>query len=189
MKTKEQTPEETFYEAAKKYADCAIGNIRDMVAAMEHAGECKGEAECPTCEGVGRLSTDYETLKAGDDCPTCEGSGEVKCTEGSDSDDPEAWHDEERARERIQEDALSVQVRGDWHTPGDEDATKATEYEILITTGGPAARIVGDLDGYGQPDSARFEYQDWFKPWTEVIRDSADYAVLREYAQQFYFGD
>lgn len=188
MTTKTKKEEKTFEQQAKEYADCAIGNIREMVEALEHADECDGEIECDTCAGSGKLSTDYENLKAGDDCPDCKGAGTVTCTEGKDSDDPESWHDADRAKERIEEDALSIEVRSDWHTPGDGEATD-TEYCILITTGGPAARIVGELNQYHEPTSAAFEYQDWFKPWTEVSTDSADDAVMLKYAQQFYFGE
>lgn len=170
---------ETFEQDAKKYADSSLESIREMVSALEHSQDCKGE--CEDCEGVGYLR------EPDDKCATCKGSGE--CQEGKDSDNPESWHDEDAARQRIEEDALSVEVRGDWHTPRDEDSSKPCEYCILITTGGPAARIVGELDSYGQPTSARFEYQDWFKPWTEVIRDREDYAAMRTYAQQFYFGE
>lgn len=183
MKAKE---EKDFQTQADEYAKIAIGNIREMIEAMEHAAECTGDMECPECAGDGELTDDDGT----NECPTCKGEGTVPCTEGKDSDEPESWHDEERARERIQEDPLSVEVRGDWYTPGSEDdGAKPSEYSILLTTGGPAARIVGDLDGYGQPTRARFEYQDWFKPWTEVVSDSADYAVMLQYARQFYFGD
>lgn len=182
-KTKAE-PEKDFQTQANEYAKIAISNIREMVAAMEHAAECDGTTECDECEGTGSTIDDQQDHH---DCKKCEGSGEIPCTEGHDSDDPDSWHDEERARERIQEDALSVEVRSDWHTPGDE-TSEATEYCILLTTGGPAARIVGDLDR-GQPTRARFEYQDWFKPWTEAYTDSADDAVMLQYAQQFYFGE
>ena len=172
-----KTPEETFEEQAKKYAACAIGSIREMVEAMEHAGECDGE--CEDCEGMGYIRTE------GDKCETCDGSG--KCQQGKDSDSPDDWHDEDSARQRIEEDALSVEVRSDWHTPGETDL-EADEYAILITTGGPAARITGNLSG-GQPTSAVFEYQDWFKPWTQVYTNSADDEVMLRYAQVFYFGE
>jgi hypothetical protein len=94
--------------------------------------------------------------------------------------------DEESALETIQEDPLSVQVRSDWYTPGEEDV-KPSEYEILLSTGGPASRILGDLDEYGQPTRARLEVQDWFKPWTEYF--DVDHKILLRYAQCFYFGD
>ena len=100
----------------------------------------------------------------------------------------EEWHDEDGAQRAIDEDPLSIQVRGDWHNPGEQEGTEATHFEILLTTGGPAARIMGELQG-GQPSHAWFEYQDWFKPWTEVILDSADRSIMLEYAQRFYYGD
>ena len=181
-----ETTEQDFKKKAEEYGKCAIGNIREMIEAMEHAAECSGTVECTDCNGTGRTNTAVNDEE--EDCKTCKGAGEIDCPEGKDSDEPEAWHDEERARQHIEEDALSVEVRGDWHTPGDDDTSGATEYNILLTTGGPAARIVGQLDR-GQPSSAVFEYQDWFKPWTEVYTDSADSAILLKYAQCFYFGE
>lgn len=95
--------------------------------------------------------------------------------------------DEEQARERIQEDALSVQVRGGWHAPGEED-NEPEEYELLLSTGGPAVRIVGELNR-GEPTSARLEVQDWFTPWTEHITTGSDHAALMTYAGCFFFGE
>lgn len=96
----------------------------------------------------------------------------------------ELGFDEEEARRTIEEDPLSVQVRSGWHTPGAE--AEAEEYEILLGTGGPATRIRGDLDR-GQPQTARLEVQDWFKPWTEYLAAEED--TLLKYASVFYFGD
>lgn len=39
------------------------------------------------------------------------------------------------------------------------------EWEILLTTGGPAARVVVEVDGDGIVRWANFEYQDWFTDW------------------------
>jgi len=100
----------------------------------------------------------------------------------------EEWHDEDAAQQAIDDDPLSIQVRDGWKSLGAE-SDGPEEFEILLTTGGPAARLIGDLDGHSQPSRVRFEYQDWFKPWTEVILDSADRAILKDYAQRFYFGD
>jgi hypothetical protein len=100
--------------------------------------------------------------------------------------------DDEEQRERIMsEDALEVTVRSDWYSPGQEDeAGKATEYRILLGTGGPASRIVGELDQYCQPTTAVYEYQDWWKPWTAAEGlTNAEQATLLEYAQQFWFGE
>ena len=49
--TKTKTQDETFEEQAKKYAACAIGSIREMIEAMEHAAECDGD--CSECDGAG----------------------------------------------------------------------------------------------------------------------------------------
>lgn len=93
------------------------------------------------------------------------------------------------ARERIEEDALSVEVRSDWHRPG--DTCEPAEFCILLCTGGPAVRIVGDLDR-GQPSRPRLQYQDWFTPWTDLILtadDGIDDDALQAYCECFYFGE
>jgi len=95
---------------------------------------------------------------------------------------------EDSMREAITEDALSVEVRSDWHYPGSEDG-KPTEFNILLCTGGPAVRIIGDLDQYMQPDSARIEYQDWGTPWTEYFTADEDQEALDRFCGFFYFGD
>ncbi len=95
--------------------------------------------------------------------------------------------DEETARERIQEDPLSVEVRSDWHEPGSKD-DKPTAYNILLCTGGPAVRIIGTLDEYGQPETAQIEYQDWFTPWVSYADTSSEEDEgLLTYARQFYY--
>jgi len=97
--------------------------------------------------------------------------------------------DEEGMREYIQEDPLEVSVRGGYHSPGDEEGAKATEYLILLGTGGPASRIVGDLDQYGEPENARLQVQDWFLPWTDVPTSSEEDEKLLDYASCFFFGE
>jgi hypothetical protein len=92
----------------------------------------------------------------------------------------------ERAQQTIQEDALSAEVRSDWYAPGG-DQDKPAEYRILLCWGGPACQLVGDLDEYGQPDTAKIEHQDWGTEWTEY--DGTDEEILLEYARQFYFGE
>lgn len=90
-------------------------------------------------------------------------------------------------RERISsEGALSVEVGGKW-IPG--KTPEPSEYFILLGTGGPASRIRGELSQWKQAETAVFEYQDWFKPWTEARLSVEDQATLLEYAQQFWFGE
>lgn len=116
---------------------------------------------------------------------------------------------EERARERIQQHPLSVEVRSGWYTA--EDASRAVhahslippaEFAILLSTGGPACRLIGELDDNGEPeaDTIRLEYQGWETPWTHLSvypafadgrafsRDEAQ-TYLLDYARQFYFGE
>lgn len=95
--------------------------------------------------------------------------------------------DEDDARERLQEDPLSVEVRSGWCSPG-ETATPE-EFTILLCTGGPAVRIMGELDENNQPCRAWIEYQDWFTPWTELVDiTSSDRSAILTYCQSFYFG-
>jgi hypothetical protein len=55
-----------------------------------------------------------------------------------------------------------------------------------LTTGGPAVRIIGELDG-GEVESARLEVQDWGTPWTEHCTTGDDNEALLSYARCFYF--
>lgn len=92
--------------------------------------------------------------------------------------------DQDEARQRIQEDALSVRIFGE-RTDGEWVADK---FEILLATGGPAVRIMGELDANGEPSHAWLEIQDWGTPWQEYyetgIRDT-----LLAYCRCFYFGE
>lgn len=103
--------------------------------------------------------------------------------------DGEAFDDEDTLRERMQEAPLSVQVRcSEWFTPG-ADTPKPDEYLVLLSTGGPALRITGDLGSWGDPDNARLEYQDWGTPWTEYDASNAERDHLRSFAALNYFGE
>lgn len=94
--------------------------------------------------------------------------------------------DAEAVRDRILESPLSVQVRGGWREPS-MDSDSAEEFEILLSTGGPALRIMGELD-QGQPCRAWLEYQDWGTGWT-VLSGEIDHATLLTFCQCFYFGE
>ena len=92
--------------------------------------------------------------------------------------------DEDDARHRIADHPLHVLVRSDWTQPG--DSMEAAEFQILLCTGGPAVRIVGELDR-GTPCLARMEYRTWDTPWLSY--SGALPAVLCDYAANFYFGE
>lgn len=89
--------------------------------------------------------------------------------------------------ERMQENALAVEIRPGWRMVGQTESEADMEFAILLCTGGPAVRIIGDLDRWNEPDRARVQHQDWVTPWTELFDYDRD-AVLR-YCQFFYFGE
>lgn len=92
-------------------------------------------------------------------------------------------YSENQARERIIENALSVEVRTSWHTLGDD--AKPDEFRIVLCTGGPHVEIVGDIDGNGEAARPRVRYQDWGTSG-ELI--DFDHDAVLQYCQQFYFG-
>lgn len=91
----------------------------------------------------------------------------------------------ESLQERVQEDPLSVQIRSGWYSPG--ATPEPQEFEILLSTGGPALRIIGELGSYNIPQSCELQYQDWGTPWTEYY--NGDNASLEWFCQQFYYGE
>lgn len=93
----------------------------------------------------------------------------------------------EDAEQRIHEDPLSVEVRSDWYTPGEANPDMANEFLILLGTGGPATRIIGELNEYGEPTRARLQAQDWGTPWTDYRGGDSD--TLLAYCRCFYFGE
>ena len=119
--------------------------------------------------------------------------------ERADEGDKVGYAAVEEARERIREDALSVEVRSGWYVPGRRESHSVEEYTILLCTGGPAVRIIGTLNEYCEPESARMEVQDWFQPWTEFHplvgqddTESDNYdsePILLAYARCHYYGE
>lgn len=120
----------------------------------------------------------------------------VALEEGAESVKIEGYDytDADTIRERAEEAALSVEVRSDWHTPGDSDSAKPTEFLILLSTGGPALRIVGNLGNYCQPDGDfTMQHQDWGTPWTDYEPEAAKNSdwtdALDWFVNCFYFGE
>ncbi|EPW7291357.1 hypothetical protein ACWO4J_002875 [Pseudomonas aeruginosa] len=97
------------------------------------------------------------------------------------------------AEQVIRDDALSVEVRSGW-TSLDEAvddgyaSLSASEFRIVLCTGGPHVQIRGELS-QGEPDRAWLEYSDWGTPMTERINRDGDQDALLAYARVFYFGE
>jgi len=100
-------------------------------------------------------------------------------------DDDEKREEAERA---IDESILSVEVRSGWRSLGDK--LEPEHYRILLTTGGPALQIVGDLTEYREPETATFQIQDWFQPWCDWSPADFDHEeTLLKFARRFYFAE
>ena len=144
---------------------CAMGSIAEMVAALE-------------CD-YDRLEELRDSRLAEDDISSDEWD-ELRELEAQAGD----CESQEDAQQRIWEDPLSVTVRSPWYEPG-KDPGPPEEFCILLSTGGPATRIIGELDEHGYPTRAMLQVQDWFTPWTECMGQDLD--VVLTYASQFHY--
>lgn len=197
--------EEDRTKRARDQASAQMESISAMVAALEcdysRLEELREELETlqvatqEAAEAVDDIESG-EAVQSGEDVDACETLREAEdalyqfgLEYGEElrelMDAAGNCSDEDEARETIQEDALEVSIRTGWYSPGDKP--EAEEFKILLCTGGPAVRIVGELDQYNQPSRAWLEYQDWFTPWIEYHGENVDAASLLTYSQQFYF--
>lgn len=95
----------------------------------------------------------------------------------------------EGIEEAMREAPLSVEIRSGWLEPGDGASMDPDEFRILLSTGGPALRIMGELN-HGEPSRCWLEHQDWGTPWTRYFSRSADRAnALRWFASLFWYGE
>lgn len=94
---------------------------------------------------------------------------------------------DDEAHDNINNDALSVEVRSGWTTPG--EALCPMEFSILLCTGGPAVRIIGELSEHNEPESARLQYQEWGTPWTDYPLTEDEEETVLAYCSCFYFGE
>ena len=97
---------------------------------------------------------------------------------------------QDSARDAITESVRSVEVRRPWQCAGGEIEPPA-EYRILLTTGGPALQLVGDLNEYGEPETAELRMWDWGVPWQAWGPEAPTAAgeTLLTFARCFYFGE
>ena len=90
------------------------------------------------------------------------------------ADDESAREDAERA---IQESPLSLEIRSGWTIPGRK--MEAEDFCLLLSTGGPALRLVGAIDG----DWLRMEWQDWGTLWTALPLTRAQEEACAEFVR------
>ena len=165
---------------AAKIGQPAYSSIAERVAALECDYDRLGELK--------EARADYDPTEGIEDLPT---GAVVSTWEQTNPDDAEELKDLEEAageceslddaQTRVQDDALDVTIRGELRN----GEWEADEFTILLSTGGPAVRIKGEIDGNGEPDRAWLEVQDWFKPWTQYFE--TDQETLLTYARRFMF--
>lgn len=157
--------------------------IRDMVAALQ----CDYER----LEELRDERDNYEPETDDDGNPLLDENGVVLTWHDANPDDSEELADlesaagdctsDDDARERIQDDPLSLRIFGE-RIDGEWTADR---FELLLTTGGPAVRIMGELDE-NEPTRAWLEVQDWGTPWTDY-HESGIGDVLLDYCRVFCF--
>jgi hypothetical protein len=99
--------------------------------------------------------------------------------------------DLERIEEIVHEMPLSIEVRSDWYSQFTTADTKPSEFRILLSTGGPAVQIIGELSEHGEPECIKIQYQDWFLPWKAlpIFDDINVEKALDWFCSRFYFGE
>jgi hypothetical protein len=177
---------------ARSQGQAQFDSIKEMVEALD-GWQAAGEAEGWTGPHKDKFGATYfEQTKDGERITWCCADWAELCEEFGIEPDQRMIDD---ARQAVEDDCLSVQVRSAWFTPGHErEKLRAAEYELLLCTGGPACRIIGELDEHGQPETAHMQVQDWFTPWTDfrplVGPDNYDSeSILLAYARVFWFGE
>jgi hypothetical protein len=80
----------------------------------------------------------------------------------------------EYACEQLQEMPLAITKYATYFQEG------TTEWHVELAWGGPAARLIIGVSADGDMAGARFEFQDWFTPWTPAPQQDED--LLKRFA-------
>lgn len=173
----------TSEDSLKETGRCAAASLVEMVAALE--------CDYDRLETLRGMRTDFadEDSDAGVSNIMWAAANPDEASELAELEEAAGeCATREEAETRIQEDALSVEVRSGWEDPLTFFAGEAppAEFNILLATGGPAVRIMGELSN-GEPERAWLEVQDWGTPWTRYYDIEQD--TLLAYARCFYFGE
>ncbi len=88
---------------------------------------------------------------------------------------------EDSMMERIEQMPLSVQCVAIY------PHRESCEWEILLGTGGPADRVLVVTDFAGEVESASYQHQDWFTPWTDAFGQESE--IVERFASFFWFSD
>ena len=94
---------------------------------------------------------------------------------------------QDQLRESVLNSALCVEFRSGWYSSLNDELVPE-EFKILLTWGGPALRVIGELDNYG-PVNPKLQYQDWGTFWTDLEITEDQQESLNWFCNCFYFGD
>lgn len=98
--------------------------------------------------------------------------------------------DSDEARDQIMEDPLEITYRTGWlnHSEVCDGIDKGSIEEccILLCTGGPAVRILCDVDHRGALSRPIVQYQDWGTSWTDLLSITSEQRnALETYISNF----
>ena len=93
----------------------------------------------------------------------------------------------EQIKESILNSALSVEFRSGWTSNPNE--LEIEEFKILLTWGGPALRVIGDLNQYKELENIKMQFQDWGTCWTDFEITENQQEALNWFCNCFYFGE
>ena len=168
-------------QQAKAQAECLVDMVCALTCDYDRLQELSDERES-LADDVETADTERDKIEAAEalaawDDDNAEELQDLKNQAGD-------CADQDEARERIQEDPLSVEVRSGWDVVGGD--LSASEFRIVLCTGGPHVEIRGELDQHGTPCRAWMQYQDWGTPLTQYF--DIEQSTLLAYCQEFYFG-
>ena len=160
-------------DRAKEQAEAQLASIRQMMAAASLDWERLEELRDLFAEheelGDGSINPEPFSADYPDEADELE---ELEAAAGE-------YASQEEAEEAIYNNPLDIQYRSGWASSAED--LEPEEFSILLCTGGPAVRIVGELGNHGEPCRAWLEYQDWGTPWTMLFDGQSD---ALEYAQR-----
>ena len=99
----------------------------------------------------------------------------------------EDYEKQEEIKENILNSALSIEFRSGWTS--NPNQLEIEEFKILLTWGGPALRVIGELDQYKQPENIKMQFQDWGTFWTDFEITENQQEALNWFCNCFYFGE
>ena len=80
----------------------------------------------------------------------------------------------------------SVRIRSGWENYASK--FRPDQFWLELSGGGPATRIIGELDNHAEVYSVQAQHQDWFEPWTDLVLDEQEEKAVKWFASLFYYG-